>query len=189
MGTKARLGMLHVCGGEQHTLFLSEEDRVFGCGASRFGQLGIGDKASDEGEVLPVEIHFPVKIVQVAAGFYFSACLGENGSVFTFGENEYGQLGLGDFVPRFEPVCVPSLSDISFITCRNAQAYCLNSSGEPFSFGLNSNGQLGIGSLENANLPQKVSLSQCVTQISAGYQHAVFLTNSGSIFTCGVLDQ
>lgn len=73
------------------------------------GQLGLKNYSET-----PVSVRFQVQIIQVAAGFQFSACLGENGCVFTFGKSDFGQLGLGDFENRFEPVCIPICMRFTF---------------------------------------------------------------------------
>jgi len=155
---------------------------VSSCGRGSCGQLGL-NKESDES--LPIWIQLPVKIVQVAAGGYFSACLGDDGRVFVFGANSYGQLGLGDFHDRLEPVEVPNLNGISSLSCGYEHTCCLDFNGQPFTFGYNSSGQLGHGTKEDSCVPQQVNLPDRVIQIASGNEHTVFLSENHSFFVCG----
>ena len=53
---------------------------------------------------------FPARVKAVAAGIYHSLVLLENGEIYAFGNNEKGQLGLGDKETRLIPTLVESLS-------------------------------------------------------------------------------
>merc|ERR1712137_1404888 len=183
MGVKIRVRiMLHVSCGQYHLLFLKSQGEPYSCGSGYFGELGQKKKAN---ESVPVWIQFPVKIVQVATGFDFSACLGDDGRVFVFGDNTCGQLGLGDFQERLEPVELPNLNGISSICCGYDHTCCLDFNGQPFTFGRNSRGQLGNGTRQNANVPQQINLPDRVIQIASGYKHTVFLSENHSLFVCG----
>lgn len=41
-----------------------------------------------------------IHVTQIACGVHHSVVLLQNGDVYTFGNNSYGQLGLGDTSPR-----------------------------------------------------------------------------------------
>ena len=73
------------------------------CGAGDQGQLGIGDT---ESRVVPMLVRGELegrKMLQVAAGGAHTVCVTEDGSVFAFGANMNGQLGLGDTENRLVP--------------------------------------------------------------------------------------
>ena len=65
---------------------------IWGDGAN--GKLGLGDDKSDR--LLPTLVRGELQgkqVVQVAAGDQYSACVTEDGSVYTWGNNDEGQLG------------------------------------------------------------------------------------------------
>lgn len=72
--------------------------RVFACGLNESGQLGIGPddrvirKTYEPKAVLLSQEHFPA---QIACGLLHSVILTRAGTVFCFGDNTYGQLGIG----------------------------------------------------------------------------------------------
>lgn len=55
-----------------------------------------------------------MQVVKVAAGSRHTVALLENGHVFTWGWNDYGQLGLGDTASRDSPTAVALFADDSF---------------------------------------------------------------------------
>ncbi|XP_072838275.2 RCC1 domain-containing protein 1 [Pogona vitticeps] len=79
--------------GHEHALLLSAGGALFSWGGGRHGQLGHGDLESRP-EPQPVEALQGVPSVEVAAGGWHSAALGETGDLYLWGWNESGQLAL-----------------------------------------------------------------------------------------------
>ncbi|TQE08237.1 hypothetical protein C1H46_006204 [Malus baccata] len=96
----------NIAAGLWHTLCVSVDGRVYAFGGNQFGQLGTG---ADEGELqtLPKILDSPglgSKHAKVAScGARHSVILTEDGQLFSWGWNKYGQLGLGDSVDRNIP--------------------------------------------------------------------------------------
>lgn len=97
---------------------------------------------------LPLRV-MPLKarIVQIATGLNHSVLLSSCGEVFTFGSNQYGQLGHGDFIKRFVPTkvlikCVTK-GYITQISAGSNHTVLLTSLGEVLTFGNYQHGQLG----------------------------------------------
>ncbi|XP_031374584.1 ultraviolet-B receptor UVR8 [Punica granatum] len=82
--------------GEAHTLALSGGGSVNSWGRGMFGRLGNG---SENDKPIPVQVDFGfseekrLKFVGIAAGSYHSLALADDGSVWCWGYNIYGQLG------------------------------------------------------------------------------------------------
>ncbi|XP_042494563.1 ultraviolet-B receptor UVR8-like isoform X4 [Macadamia integrifolia] len=97
-----------VAAGLWHTVCISVEGDVYAFGGNQFGQLGTG---ADQAETLPRLLDAPslenkhAKIV--SCGARHSAVITEDGKVFCWGWNKYGQLGLGDVIDRNIPAQVP----------------------------------------------------------------------------------
>jgi E3 ubiquitin-protein ligase HERC2 len=98
--------VLQVAAGNEHTVFVTADGLVLVCGHGGLGQLGAGDK---EDRVVPTLVRGELegrKVLRVAAGGqsgHHTMCLTEDGLVFTFGNNYYGQLGVGDTENRLVP--------------------------------------------------------------------------------------
>ncbi|KAE8152704.1 regulator of chromosome condensation 1/beta-lactamase-inhibitor protein II [Aspergillus avenaceus] len=92
-------------GGLEHALLLTNYGRVFSVASSTesypsFGQLGVPGLTWATRPKGPVDMCHEIqalkgiKITQIAAGDYHSAVLSKDGSLFTFGDNSFGQLGM-----------------------------------------------------------------------------------------------
>lgn len=93
-----------VAAGLWHTLCISAEGDVYAFGGNQFGQLGTG---SDQAETLPRLLDAPsiesINATIVSCGARHSAIVTDDGKVFCWGWNKYGQLGLGDAIDRNIP--------------------------------------------------------------------------------------
>ncbi|XP_039066287.1 ultraviolet-B receptor UVR8-like isoform X1 [Hibiscus syriacus] len=86
--------VIAVAAGEAHTLALSGDGYVYSWGRGMFGRLGTG---SESDELFPVRVKFQdseLKFMAVAAGAYHNLALADDGSVWSWGYNTYGQLGM-----------------------------------------------------------------------------------------------
>ncbi|KAI5407461.1 ultraviolet-B receptor UVR8 isoform X1 [Lathyrus oleraceus] len=93
-----------VAAGLWHTVCTSADGDVYAFGGNQFGQLGTG---SDQAETLPRLLDCPslenVNVKTISCGARHTALVTDNGKVFSWGWNKYGQLGLGDVIDRNIP--------------------------------------------------------------------------------------
>jgi regulator of chromosome condensation len=107
--SKEELGgttVVEIAGGDHHTLFLTSDGRVFACGRSEDGQLGLADDhPAFEDRVFedflpePVQITFPDmndRIVNISAGTHGNMAVSADGVLYAWGVQAQGELGLGD---------------------------------------------------------------------------------------------
>lgn len=90
-----------------------------------------------------VSLPTPSPVIQIACGLHHTAVLTQSGEVFTFGSNQYGQLGTGDLLPYFGPVQVKLNSFIVQVAAGSNHTVLLSSRGVIYTFGHNIKGQLG----------------------------------------------
>ena len=77
--------------GESHTVALTKEGEVYTWGGGSLGQLGLGDFYKQS---LPIRVsNLELKVVQISCGKRHSSAVSQDGSLYTWGSNEYGQLG------------------------------------------------------------------------------------------------
>jgi alpha-tubulin suppressor-like RCC1 family protein len=94
---------------------------------------------------------------QVAAGTDFSIALKADGTVWTWGNNSYGQLGNGMYNGTVVyPKKIESLTNIVKIAAAGQFAMALRKDGTVWTWGRNNVGELGIGTTENSNVPVQV---------------------------------
>ena len=83
--------------------------KVFACGRNNHGQLGL-DCAHASTSCM-VQVHGDVAAMQVTCGYYHTVILSPDRQVYSFGRNNYGQLGLGNIKD-----CVRKACRSSFVT-------------------------------------------------------------------------
>ncbi|CAH2075586.1 unnamed protein product, partial [Iphiclides podalirius] len=135
--------------------------------------------------------HFFIKndpIVAISCGDEHSAVICQNGRVFVFGGNAWGQLGLGHKDEVTRPSCVKWLKPhrAMFVACGRAHTIFVTDTNAIYSVGCNEEGQLGTGDTEPRSVPQYVEFDSVpVKQVSAGSNHTAILTEDGRVFVCG----
>ncbi|KAM7016248.1 putative E3 ubiquitin-protein ligase HERC4 isoform 3-T5 [Passerculus sandwichensis] len=176
--------------GEAHTLALNDKGQVYAWGLATDGQLGL--PGTEECVRVPRNIKSlsEIQIVQVACGYYHSLALSKGSEVFSWGQNKYGQLGLGyEYKKQTSPQMIKSLLGIPFaqIAAGGAHSFVLTLSGAIFGWGRNKFGQLGVNDDTDRYVPTllKSLRSQKVVHICCGEDHTAALTKEGGVFTFG----
>jgi alpha-tubulin suppressor-like RCC1 family protein len=80
-----------IAAGDNHTAVLRDDGRVWTWGVNHAGQLGV-DK-SNAVRANPEPVDGLTNVLQVAAGNGYTAALRSDGTVWTWGDNSWGQLG------------------------------------------------------------------------------------------------
>jgi alpha-tubulin suppressor-like RCC1 family protein len=94
-----------------------------------------------------------------------------SGTVYAWGDNQEGQLGIGTLVDRDVPVLVPGLPTISDVRAGGMHSLALDADGNVWAWGDNQYGQVGDGTTSNVLSPEKVLSG--ANLISAGSYHSI----------------
>lgn len=84
-----------------------------------------------------------MKVKQVSCGFQHTACVSEEGDVYTWGNGKNGSLGHDKIVLLDSPKKVETLSNIVKIQCGEDFNIAMDKDGNLYSWGSNRYGQLG----------------------------------------------
>jgi len=137
--------VIAVAAGFHHSLALLANGTVWAWGRDYEGQLGNGDDAGDS--LIPTQVPGLPVITAIAAGNYHTLALAENGTVYAWGMNDYGQLGIaGDVDTAQSPTQVTTISNVVDIAAGFYHTLALTEDGTVYAWGMNDHGQLGIGS-------------------------------------------
>ncbi|XP_036430882.1 probable E3 ubiquitin-protein ligase HERC4 isoform X2 [Colossoma macropomum] len=178
--------------GDDHSVVLTRDGQLFTWGQNSSGQLGLGKDKPSSLSPQPLKSLGGIPLAQISAGGGHSFALSLSGSVFGWGRNSAGQLGLGDREDRYVPVCVKSLNQKKtvFISCGEDHTAVLTKGGLLFTFGLGCYGQLGHNSLRDEHRPRLLGglWGSKVSQIACGRHHTLALVGSSKTiysFGCG----
>ncbi|XP_072939555.1 probable E3 ubiquitin-protein ligase HERC4 isoform X2 [Epargyreus clarus] len=176
--------------GIQHSMAVDEWGQPFSWGSDSMGQLGsnLGPHAQDKPKI--IKFLATKNVIQIACGAYHSVALTNNGDLYSWGANSYGQCGLGTITNKeTTPQPITSLLGvpIALIACGSNHTFVLSKSGAVFGWGKNSHGQLGLQDRENRCYPAhlKTLRNVKVCHITCGEDFTAFLTLDGGVFTCG----
>jgi len=177
--------IVDIVAGGKHALALTEDASLIAWGANDSGQLGIGN--NDDRKIISVVSYFTdnnLTIRQLAAGEKHTMALLTDGTVYAWGSNNKGQLGVdNESAFQLEPVIVVDdnaepLSDIVNIAAGEDFSIAVNQSGQILTWGDNSVGQLN-GVPSEASVRDKLTLkNKHATQISLNQQRIVVDTTS-----------
>jgi alpha-tubulin suppressor-like RCC1 family protein len=122
--------------------------------------------------------------VDLALGAAHSCALAVDGTVWCWGDNDYGQLGDGSTAPSFEPVPVLGLPPATRLALGYDHSCAIDGQGGLYCWGRNGAGQLGIGSMDASLVPAPVPLSG-VVDVAAGEAHTCAVVATGEVLCWG----
>jgi alpha-tubulin suppressor-like RCC1 family protein len=137
-------------GNDTITTKYPDQGFVFSWGSGESGRLG---QNNAEDILIPTLIKcLSDKNSQlVSCGELHSVVVCDN-HAYSFGSNEYGQLGTGDKIMRMEPYLVELESNIKKIGCGSMHSMAVLQNGDIYSWGLSNKGQLGVGQITDCFL-------------------------------------
>ena len=141
------------------TYAVKTDGTLWAWGDNSFGRLGVGDTE---------DRHSPVKVMDNVStitafniendGYYAwdsAFVVKVDGTLWAWGRNNHGQLGVGDTEDRYTPVKV--MDNVSTITTNGGTAYVVKADGTLWAWGNNDYGRLGVGDVKNRYAPVKVA--------------------------------
>ncbi|MBF0487186.1 MAG: hypothetical protein HQK98_03410 [Nitrospirae bacterium] len=177
-----------IAGGLSHTLSLTSAGNVWAWGSGGYGELG---NRSVNNSSSPVEVYAGSSgnsklngVTAISAGNEFSVAL-KSGNVYSWGYNNYGQLGNSSTTSYSYPVQATGVSGVTAISAGAYHTLALDSSGNVWAWGRNNNGQLGDGTTTDRHVPTKITTLTSVIAIAAGGYHSVALKSDGTVWAWG----
>ena len=176
--------------GYNHTFILKNDGSIWGCGLNTYGQLGLGDVDDNvHSTFTQVITNINNDVNQIACCYDFTFILKNDGSVYSCGRNDHGELGLNDntYKPSFTQVTTNINNDVKQIACGYAHALILKNDGSLWGCGWNINGELGLNDTATRYTFTQVTtnINNDVKQVACGCDFTVILKNDGSIWSCG----
>jgi RHS repeat-associated protein len=128
--------------------------------------------------------------LSVSAGGGHALALRSDGTVWTWGDNTYGQLGVPTVAFSEFPLRVAGLSNIVGVSAGADFSLAVQSNGKVWSWGANETGQLGTSNFTASLTPTSVvGISNVVAVSAGGYQgigsHALALLSNGTVMAWG----
>jgi hypothetical protein len=152
-----------------HTLYVQERDDAGNWSAS--GPFAITVQA--------------IMVVSIAAGSEHTIGLKNDGTLWAWGWNLYGQLGDGTTTDRYTPVQIGTDTNWTAIAAGSGHTIGLKNDGTLWAWGYNYYGQLGDGTTTDRYTPVQVGTDTNWTAIAAGDNHTIGLKSDGTLWAWG----
>ena len=185
---------MRVAAGRNHTLAINSRGELYAWGANDNGQLGIGTVIPrGESELTPQRVGSDSDWEAIRAGEDHSLALKSDGTLYAWGKNDRGQLGIGGTGSETTPRQVGNAGDWKTIAARGNHSLALKSDGTLYAWGANGFGQLGNGEngadfndkSKDKTAPIRIGTDRDWRTISAGNLHSLALKNDNTLHTWG----
>ncbi len=175
------------CGGA-HTMAITATNELYSWGSNYHGQLGLGDKPNyspDQVYDSPQKINLN-NVISVSCGDYHTMCITTNGDLYAWGDNSYGQLGLGKNAHSYNYPRKINLGKIISVDCGANHTVAITADNEIYAWGNNNHGQMGSKTITRTNYPYEINLDNIVS-VSCGSHYTIFVTTDHKLYVVGLI--
>ena len=138
-------------------------------------------------------VHIPTRsvldnVTQISIGRAHTLAIRDDGSLWAWGANWGGQLGVGSAVKEYSPSPMMVMTDVIYTSAGLGHSMAIRSDGSLWAWGGNQNGQLGDGTTENRYLPIKIMDDVIQVSASIGYattHRTMAIRTDGSLWAWG----
>ncbi len=198
-------GAAKLAAGWRHSAVVDDQGYIRMWGENRMGQLGAGDFAARRGSVYvagPNGKGQLDRVVAVAAGTHHTLAIRDDGTLWTWGNNAFGQLGNGQWgldahsaapVQVLGPNGEGALTDVVAVAAGWDHSVALRKDGTVWAWGSACHGQLGDGADPNrwSTHPVQVPAAEGngsldhIRAVACGAFHTIALRDDGTVWSWG----
>ena len=153
------------------------------------GQLGLGTSGAYADRSSPVQIGALTTWSQVSAGIDHGIAIKTDGTMWSWGVNGFGQLGLGnsgDYTQRSSPVQIGALTTWSQVAAGTRLSLAIKTDGTLWSWGTNNGiGCLGLNDTIDRSSPVQVGALTTWSKIACGGTSALAIKTDGTMWGWG----
>jgi uncharacterized protein YjdB/alpha-tubulin suppressor-like RCC1 family protein len=176
-----------VSGGDGHSLALKSGGSLWAWGRNNYGQTG--DGAVTANRLTPVRIGmddtYDNDWLAISACNNNSMALKSDGSLWTWGQNNYRQIGDNTTTNRNTPTRIGADNDWVAVSSGASHAKALKSDGSIWAWGQNNYGQIADGTTTTRGIPTLVGSDYNWIAVSGNGNHSIALKSDGSLWAWG----
>jgi alpha-tubulin suppressor-like RCC1 family protein len=171
--------------GDHHGCVRKVDGTIWCWGDNNVGKVGNGF-TSDVGTPTRVIGSIPAA-AQIVTGYEHSCMRGVDGTVWCWGDNTFGQLGVSGLGSSPVPVQA-GIDHVAFLASGNEHLCAIRDDGSLWCWGSNSSGQLGDGTIQNTSTPLQVMFDGAV-EVVGGNDHTCARRADGTVWCWGLNDR
>ncbi|HWR94957.1 MAG TPA: T9SS type A sorting domain-containing protein [Flavobacterium sp.] len=174
-----------IVAGYYYTIAIKKDGTLWSWGYNFRGRLGLGDN-------FPSEVNSPTQIGNstdwetISAGSGHVLALKTDGTLWSWGDGYYGQLGNGtSYSVVHIPTQIGNDTDWKLIACGDVHSLAIKEDGSLWTWGKNIDKQLGDGTNINREIPTKIGIENDWKTLDGGAWHSLAIKNNGSLWWWG----
>lgn len=174
-----------------YTLALTNDNSLWAWGLNTYGQFGNGTAGEGVTSRVPMEIGSSTDWAMLSAGKKHVVAIRNDGTLWAWGGNWYGQLGDGTGGDRTSdhdshiPKRIGMEANWKIVSANGEFSLGIKTDGTLWAWGINQYGQLGDGTYETRNAPVRIGNATDWASVSAGWYHAAAIKNDGTLWAWG----
>ena len=181
--TELNSNIKKVAAAQSSTFFLNENGSLFAIGDEQLhiiGALPIVNNNVNEpnwkNQIFSSDVKIPI------AGKHHSLVIKTDNSLWGYGDNSFGQLGVGNTNNQDSPVSITD--NVAAAAAGDYHSLIVKNDSSLLACGKNNMGQLGNSSTTDSNTPV-VIFNSGVAKVAAGIEHSLILKTDGVLLACG----
>jgi len=167
-----------IAAGDDCILLLNETGKVYGIGSNGDGQLGLG--AAISAAYTPIQIPGLDPVDKIATESKHTILLMSDKTVRSCGQNNSGELGLGDNLKRYIPTLIPFIGNVIGVVAGSGHSVFILEDKTVKTCGNNKKGQLGYDVGDASPVPQLVEGISNVAKVIAQNLYTIFVEDDGT---------
>jgi len=173
-------------GGDQ-CFAIKTDGTLWAWGSNNSGQLGLNIDAGyySINRSSPVQVGALTNWAQVSSGAACAAAVKTDGTLWSWGQNNNGQLGQNNTTNRSSPVQVGALTTWKQVSMSGSFCVAVRTNGTIWAWGLNNSGQLADGGGYSRSSPTQIGALTDWAYASAGNTHCMAIKTNRTLWAWG----
>ncbi len=168
-----------VSAGDLHTAAIHSNGTLWTWGMNSYGELGEGE-VTDNIQKMPMQVGSDTW-QSVSAGSHHTAAILSNGTLWAWGTNSYGELGVGEVTGDIQSTPMQVGSDTwQSVSAGPLKTAAIKSNGTLWAWGFSIDGGAGIN-----YTPIQIGSDNTWQSVSPGKYHIVAMKNDGTLWAWG----
>lgn len=170
--------------GSQHNFIQTTENNWLVWGTNSYGCFGNGTSSSYT-QRTPLQTELDRSFVSIALGDFFNVGIKGDGSMWTWGRNNYGQLGNGTLDYSNVPIQIGNEYAWRTVACGPSHVIAIRDNGTLWAWGRNNSGQLGDSSYTDKLQPVQIGNQNDWDTVACGADYSIGKKTDGTLWAWG----
>jgi len=178
-----------VATGNSHTCGVKSDGTLWCWGWNWYGQLGIGEWGyvypNPEYYTLPQSVTGETRWKEVATGWSHTCAIATDSTLWCWGNNYFGELGIGEKGNTNVPLISALSSGWDKVSAGESQSCGHRDDSLVYCWGHNRDGRLGTGDYLDRRVPEKIAMEKPIKTFTVGRYHACVIDMGNRLYCFG----